>query len=478
MSQSRIVSRRLSILAIAALAFALAPSVALAQVTDDELGDVGAFLTLFPALRAAPAPAFVVPRVRVTYETGSAAFGTGTGTGASGGGILQYDIVQTDVTQVLAILQSYANDGNGYYPLGSGYVRGYPGLGSFWMNPQALVGAESLGGQGLTVTRTQKTLASGATFNVVRFQTQTQGGQTVFEFDTETGVMVFNSISSPQSASQIVLVSVRQLNLPWEPARAPNWVRPGAKLAYSGSQTTTLPGTGTLPGTPFELAMEVLQAGPQWSLGTASTRLNGQDQGSGPVATGEAQMGGGLWMSRGALDRQYPAEGLTVDTDPVTGATVFMGRDESGNLVVQQVTPVSRTTSIYEPRLGVLNRVIQEVQYAVSQETIDLARVTPDADLDVLAAQPPLTGPPATGGNGGGQGILDGNAGSGGCSATPAPQIPWWFLAICGVALGVLRRKRARLTPNLQPPSAKSVRSTSATLGKEPVGGPGVTLSR
>lgn len=444
MSSTRSASRRLTVLAITALAGALLPAGARARVTDAELGDVESFLTLFPTLRTAPAPAFVAPRVRVTYETGSAVFGTGTGSGSAGGGILQYDIVQTDVTQVLAILQSYANDGSGFYPLGSGHVRGYPGLGSFWMNPQALVGAESLGGQGLTVTRTQKTLASGTTFNVVRFQTQTQNGQTVFEFDTQTGVMVFNSLSSQQSASQIVLVSVRQLDLPWEPARAPNWVRPGAALAYSGSQTTTLPGTGSFPA-PFELAMQVLEAGPQWSLGTASTRLNGQDQGGGAAATGEAQILGGFWISRGALDRQYPADGLTVDTDPTTGATTYMGRDEAGNLVVQQVTAVSRTTSIYEPRLGVLNRVIQEVQSVVSLTTIDLARVTPDADLDTLAAQPPLTGPTMGGGNnGGGQGILDGQGGNGGgCGASPTPQAPWHLLGIVAIGLAAGPRRRA-----------------------------------
>jgi hypothetical protein len=444
MSSTRNASRRLSILAIAGLLVTVVPAAALAQVTDAELGDVETFLTLFPSLRAAPAPAFVAPRVRVTYETGSAVFGTGTGSGSAGGGILQYDVVQTDVTQVLAILQSFANDGNGFYPLGSGHVRGYPGLGSFWMNPQALVGAESLSGGGLTVTRTQKTLASGVTHNVMRFQTQTQNGQTVFEFDTQTGVMVFNSLSSGQSASQIVLVGIRQLALPWDAARAPNWVRPGAALSYAGSQTTTLPGGGGSFPVPLEVDFQILQAGPQWSLASSTSRLNGQNQGAGAGATGEGQLLGGLWMSRGALDRDYPVGGITVDTDPVTGATVFMGRDEAGNLVVQQTTPVSRSTSIYEPRLGVLNRAILEVQNVVSLTTTDIARTTPDAPLNELAAQPPLTGPTGTGGNGGGgQGILDGNSGGGGCGAGPTSQVPWWLLVI--LAVGIRRRPVAKL---------------------------------
>jgi hypothetical protein len=442
MTTARIAGWRLIFLGFAGLAATLWPAPASAQVTDAELGDVESMLTLFPGLRAAAKPAFIAPRVRVTYETGSATFGPD---GGGGGGVLQYDVVQVDATQVLAILTSYANDGNGFYPLGGGHVRGYPGLGSFWMNPQALAGAESLSGGGLTVTRTQKTLASGVTHNVMRFQTQTQNGQTVLEFDTQTGVMVFNSISSSQSASQIVLIGMRELALPWAPARAPNWVRPGAALSFAGTQTTTLPGTGSFP-VPFEADFQVVQAGPQWSLATSASRLNGQSQGPGAGATGEAQLGGGIWLSRGAIDRDYPPEGLQVDTDPVTGATVFVGRDEAGSVVVQTVTPVSRSTSIYDPRLGVLNRAILEVQSVVSLTTTDISRTTPDGPLDELAAQPPLTGPtgpngPIGGGTGGGV-----KTSNGGCGAAPDPQSPWYYLAIAALALATAARRRLSLT--------------------------------
>src|SRR5690606_32663091 len=119
-----------------------------------------------------------------------------------------YDVVTRDGGQVLAYQASYANDGAGFYPLTSGYVRGYPGLGTFWMSPGGLVGAEGRAGAGLTVTRYQKQVL-GQTVTVVRFQTQTTTGQTVFEFDAATGLLVFNSLSSGPSAAQLTVLSVR-----------------------------------------------------------------------------------------------------------------------------------------------------------------------------------------------------------------------------------------------------------------------------
>ena len=64
--------------------------------------------------------------------------------------------------------------------------------------------------------------------NVVRFQTTTAQGRTVYEIDSASGILVFSSITSATGGGQVTLTNVRELALPWEADRAPTWVRPDA----------------------------------------------------------------------------------------------------------------------------------------------------------------------------------------------------------------------------------------------------------
>lgn len=114
----------------------VAPATARAAPTD---ADVGGMLALFPNARTLPAPAFLVPGVRVSYSTGSASGGID---GVAGGGVLQYDVVARDLRQIAACLHSYGDLGAGVFPLATGPAIGYPGVGPFWINPTVLVGAE------------------------------------------------------------------------------------------------------------------------------------------------------------------------------------------------------------------------------------------------------------------------------------------------------------------------------------------------
>ncbi|MFO0750288.1 MAG: hypothetical protein U1F43_32155, partial [Myxococcota bacterium] len=338
----------LAALAVVALgaALALAPSAAHAQPSDDEIGDTQPFLALFPTLRTRPAPSWIAPGVRVTYRSAAAAAAGG----ASGAGVIQYDIAARDATQVLAYETMYGDDGLGPYALATGAVRGYPGLGLFWIDPGVLVGAESLAGPDLSITRYDKTLDDDTLVHVIRFQA-TGAGTTVWEFDSETGVLVFDSQTGNGGANQTTLVDIRVLPLPWGSSRAPNWVRSGAELDYSGSKATTIPAAGTVQQ-PITIDIRVSAAGARWSLLTLASTLNGASQGTGPGLTGEGQLVGGLWLPRSALALNLGAPAL-VDTDPVTGAQVYFGKDQ-GSIVIQRLTAASRTTWLYDPTLGAL----------------------------------------------------------------------------------------------------------------------------
>jgi len=414
----------------------LSPAPVTAAPTDADLGDVGTFLSLFPNARTLPAPAFLVPGVRISYATGAGT--TSGGTTVGGMSILQYDVVARDAGQVTAYLHSYGDIGAGVFQLSSGSAVGYPGIGPFWINPSVLVGAERFANANLSVSRYQKTIADGTTLAVIRFQTATANGTTVTEFDTQSGVMVFDSVRAGSlNGGQVVLLGMRQLPAPWVFDRAPNWARAGVGLQYTGTRSTTIPAAGTVQQA-YGITAQVTAAGARWNQLTVATTLAGQPQGAGPSVTGAGQVLGGFWVPRSALAAQLPTTPTAFDTDPITGAQLRVMRDpQSGLIVLQEATQAALTSLAYDPNLGVLVRFNQQVQQQTSF-TEDDVTLTGGSDLNALNQQPELPDDPgAAGGAGTGGG---GGGGDGGCSGGgPAPA---WLLA--GLALAALGRGARR----------------------------------
>ncbi|PKN58311.1 MAG: hypothetical protein CVU56_06625 [Deltaproteobacteria bacterium HGW-Deltaproteobacteria-14] len=400
-----------------------------AAPSDADLGDIASFLALFPNARTLPAPAFLVPGVRVSYATGAASGGID---GVAGGGVLQYDVVARDLRQVTAYLHSYGDIGAGVFPLATGPALGYPGIGPFWINPSVLVGAERFANANLTISRYQKTIADGTTLAVIRFQTSTANGQTVTEFDTGTGVMVFTSVAnSTTSAGQVVLLGLRTVASPWAADRAPNWAQTGAALTYTGAHSTTIAAAGTVQQ-PYAISAQITDAGARWSLLHVATQLNGQNQGAGPAVTGGGQLIGSFWLPVSALTAQLPATATVFDTDPFTGAQLLVQRDpQSGAILLQEATQAALTSLIYDPTLGVLVRFNQQVQQEVSFTEDDVS-LTGGSDLAALAQQPPLADDPGANGATGGDG---------GCAGGPPPGLLAVFAA---AGLTLIRRRRAR----------------------------------
>ncbi len=360
-----------------------------AQPSDEQLGlDAHFYLILFPELRTLPAPAWLTPGVRVTYASLASV-------GSAGTAISHNDVVAANGREVSVFEHAYTDIGSGVVPLSSGYLQGLPGVGSFWVNPQVLVNAERVAGNGLNVSRYNKDIA-GQSVAVVRFQNDTDQSRMAYEFDSATGLMTFTSFTTANTVTQLWLQSVRGLDIPWAPSRAPGWVRTGATNVYSGVYATTLEGSGTFTQR-FDLSFLIQSAGARWSIYQRQSALDGAAPDTITGMSGEAQLIGALWLPRSALTIAAPADGLLIDEDPHTGARTFIARNELG-IVLQQQTSGSVTSWFYDPTSGVLTRYTQQQQSGIAVIAIDVSR-TGGSDLAALAQapdgpdDPPITTP-------------------------------------------------------------------------------------
>gem|GEM_PF-1250350 len=349
-----------------------------AQPTDEQLGlDAHFYLILFPELRTLPAPAWLTPGVRVTYSSLASV-------GSAGSAISQNDVVAANGREVSVFQHAYTDIGSGVVPLYQGYLQGLPGVGGFWVNPQVLVNAERVAGNGLNVSRYDKDIA-GQSVAVVRFQNDTDQSRMAYEFDSATGLMTFSSFTTNNTVTQLWLQSVRGLDIPWAPSRAPGWVRTGATNVYSGGYATTLEGSGTFTQR-FDLSFVIKSAGARWSIYERQSALGGAAPDTITGISAEAQLIGALWLPRSALTIAVPAAGQLIDDDPHTGARTFIARDELG-IVLQQQTSGSVTSWLYDPTTGVLMRYTQQQQSGIAVIAVDVSR-TGGSDLAALAAQP------------------------------------------------------------------------------------------
>lgn len=363
-----------------------------AQVSDSDVGTNAALLSLFPELRSAKAPAVVRSGLRVSYASGAAVAGGG----GAGGGVIQYDVVASDADQVIAVQANYGDVGMGLTLLGTGVARGYPGLGAFYIDPSVLADAESLGSDTLSVTRVEKQLDDGSPVTVVRFQTLTQNGTTATEFDTETGLMVFDGLSGGSTAAQLRLQSFRTVTLPWPTTRAPNWVRPDTKLVYRGARTVAVDG-GTPVQTPISAQVVMEEAGSHYSLESQTQYINGQTPGPKPSATGAMQIMPGFWLPAAALGVTIPSSSELIDSDPITGAEVSWGPSSDGGIAVQLNMPGLRIASLYDRELGVLSQQATEQMDGISVTAYNLKlQIQESDDLQALAELPPLPDDPQT----------------------------------------------------------------------------------
>ena len=334
------------------------------------------FLQLFPQFRDAPAPDWLAAGTRVTYRVQSATIPQVQGqTSASGAGYVQYDLValETDLAVATAKLYLDTSDGAAVLPSLIFPVLGRPGVGEFWLNPDALVNAEQTATAELSVTRLDQTIGPDK-YHAVRFQYAHGNAQYVWMFDADSGLLLFFSWSIGGDADpnhqlgQVTLAARRQLALPWQRGRLPGWVAHARRLHYSGSYATAVSGASSV-SLPAAATVIIQSTFDRWNGYSLSTAIQGQASGTVEALTGGDQAFDGLWLSPEAL-AALP-NGQTLDTDPVTGAVLTVAR-AAATVTLTETGQRYQTRLIYAADDGRLLETLQQQQIGLATITTDL----------------------------------------------------------------------------------------------------------
>jgi hypothetical protein len=344
----------------------IANSMASALRADEEPLD---FVLLYPELRTAPAPEWLHPATRVTYNYGTASFArTRDDTSASGAGLIQYDVIAQNRSSVVFLSSMFNSQIQGQGPTLLNYQTASPGVGEFWFSPEVLANAEAAASQEFVVSRMPLEV-EGVEYNVVRMQSVKRSNQgtseDVWAFEVESGILVlyrqslYRPDGSQQSGTTMTLLAQRQIHLPWRNGTMPEWVERGIGWQFSGQQTLDV-GIGQPTTLPMTSNTRITRVGPIWSEHTQQAFLYGYEAGSSVTATGAMQLFGGFWLPPEALETLE--EGTLLDQDPITGVQVSVAQANRQNIVMLSAGPGYLTQNYYDARDGRLIAIYMEQQ--------------------------------------------------------------------------------------------------------------------
>lgn len=333
------------------------------------------FLLLYPDLRQAPAPAWLRPAVRVTYSFAYATFARAYDDPTpSGSGLLQYDVVAQDRRTVVANATMYGAQGQGAPPTALTTSAGIPGVGDFWFSPRVLAHAEDAAGDDFAVNRLQDEV-EGVTYDVVRMQSTTDRMVEVWEFEAGTGILVshqqmlYGADGEKTSGNVMTLVDRRQVKLPWRFGSVPTWVKRGAEINLTGSQTMDLGSPPYIP-LPMAVAERIDKVGSLWSEHTQTVWVNNMQIGQTRSATGVAQLAGGLWLPPEALG--VLKAGAVLDRDPDTGMETSVEEATKRQIVISAAGPDYLIRYTYDGKTGRLIGFYQEAHMLAGVQYTEL----------------------------------------------------------------------------------------------------------
>ncbi|HXF61146.1 MAG TPA: hypothetical protein VNK95_05990 [Caldilineaceae bacterium] len=343
------------------------------------------FVTLYPALRQAPAPAWLRAGTRVTYRVGAATFAdprlprTDRNTPnptPSGEGLLQYDVVAQTRGNLVFVSSALNTQIPGQPPSLLSYGVGLPGAGEFWFSPLVLETAETAASEVFQVQRMPLTI-EGVDYTVVRMQTNTEvrvgtwdprdprpgQGEEVWAFDTATGILVFYRQAlfwpdgSQRSGITMSLLGQRRVQFPWRGGSVPDWVRPRVTLTFQGSQALDI-GIPPLVPLSVQLNARITRVNTLWSEHTLQTIMSGDEIANSAGATGVMQLFSGLWLPPEALAGLEA--GAVLDYDRLTQIETRVERASSRQVVLAAEGPGHLTRLTYDGRDGRLTGIYQE----------------------------------------------------------------------------------------------------------------------
>jgi len=328
--------------------------------------DLNPFAYLFPELRTLPAPDWLREGVRVTYYGQSATISNVAGEDGSGGaGYLQCDLVALDGGTAVVSMKLYLDLGDDIViPVLVLPSLGLTGVGDYWLHPDVLEDAERVANDELIVAR-MPTRIGGQNYQAVRFEYRPEGAEYVWMYDQDSGLLLFyrHAIGEQDDAERqltdVTLVGVRELDLPWTGGTAPDWVQEDGYLQYEGTYTALVMGE---PAGSFDYALraDVKGAYPRWSAYLVTEVVDGRTNSISWRISGGAELLDAIWLAPEAVDVLQGQRG-TLDRDPITGETLTLSAGRGGQIVLTTSNTAYEVVLAYDGNDGGLLSFSQQV---------------------------------------------------------------------------------------------------------------------
>lgn len=371
----------------------------------------------------AGAPAWVKPGTRLTFYAASATMNSATTemvldkegnwvipgeTGdkkykdedrdarASGQAYVQVNVSYVDRETAVLDVRVYGVDaGSGTIQLPGlmGWVGSAANGSDYWIHPAELAKMKAVKSADTNVTKGPYKV-DGRTYDSIRIYSQSKGGTMHRVYDLETGVLLYSAVSSVgadvkegvgevfythsggSSKGYMKLVSIRNLELPWNGAPAPEWVARTRALRFGGSQNVMMNGMPTA-SFPVVAELKFRRTGKGWAQFVEHSEVQGTmgvpaQQAENNRAVGTSQIGG-LWIPAEALAKLRPG---TLDTDPTTKMQFSYAGGQGDLAYFTEKGPDSSLQYVYNRRTGMLVEMSNSmnVGMAVMQLRVSLQR--------------------------------------------------------------------------------------------------------
>jgi hypothetical protein len=284
------------------------------------------------------------------------------------------------------------------FGVGGGLV-GHAGCAAdYWINPDVLRQVQEVNTEGVRILRMPYTVA-GKTYKAIRFQSEDISGYQARVYDLETGLLIFYgsrvkgpSVVTPpvggtgragmgEGSSQVVtgwIVEVKDIDVPWKNAAAPQWVGRFNKLSYSGVQTSVVAAAGTKLDRAMTATLTPKARGPGWVRFTNHFVIQTY-QGMPPEeslqdgASGSASIGG-LWISPEALAGLRPRQ--VIESNELVGTNVTVSATGQGFVTLSEIGPLHRIDYTYNSGTGMLAAMTLAQQIGLANITHSIRLVS------------------------------------------------------------------------------------------------------